>query len=108
MAGDFLAGHRHQTMADAQVELARDEQGMSEQQVVRLVDRAGLGVFRGHHRTIGAPGRDRVKDITQRGARESFRLAKELCDGLLAVRASLTLKGNTHPKSPLIASTWSP
>src|SRR5437899_1681927 len=63
--------------------------------VVKTID-VFAPTIRGAHRTIGATGRYRVKDITQRGARESFCLAKELCDGLLAVRASLTLECDFH------------
>ena len=88
-----LARQRHERVLHSQYGLAVDAQVKVHEQIIRLVDAAGLRVLHRQHAVRGLARLDRGKQILERLARQRRHgVAEVLEDGLLAVRAVLALE----------------
>jgi hypothetical protein len=80
----------------AQVQLTNDPQPMLEQQIIILMNAAGLRVFDGNDAGIRLAGFDSLENQIERLTRQQFdAIAEEASSGNFAVSSSFALKGYT-------------
>jgi hypothetical protein len=91
---DRSAGERQQTVVDAHDRLADEMQAVLQEQVVGLVDAAGLRVVDRHETVIDAADLDGFEHLADRLEWHPLALAEHREHSLFRVRAGLALIGN--------------
>ena len=92
--GRCLGGH--QAVGDAHDRLGDDRETVPDQQIVALVDGAGVRVLEGHDPELHRPDLHGLEDPAERMHRHGGRIAEQRAHRTLAVGAGLALEGDPY------------